>query len=142
MFSRVSIRSLLGTVAGLAALAALVVQPASASVRNGELCSVQLYDGSIRASVYAYPTTTSGRATSVQLARAGAWCTNQVATAGWMSANKTYDSYEDQVEVCYIASSASPIAISVYADPSETREAEGDCLDIVGGDTHAPLWYP
>ena len=142
MFTRLSLRPLLGTAATLAALGALAVQPASASVRNGELCSVQSYDGSIRASVYAYPSTTAGRASSLQLARAGAWCTNQVATAGWTSANKTFDSYEGQVEVCYITAAGNPIAISVYADPSEAREAEGDCLDIVGGDVHAPVWYP
>jgi hypothetical protein len=114
-----------------------------ASPANGELCSVQTFDGSVRTSVYPYPDTT--RPSQTQLQAAGAWCTNQIATPGWYAANKYYDSWNGQQTVCLVHLPYSSIATMQFADPTNAYAlsfAVQGCKDMAGGDPNAIAWYP
>jgi hypothetical protein len=133
---------------GLAAVVASAVLsgaiPAQASVRNGELCSVQTWDHTIRASIYTWtPDVPADRATRQQLEQAGGWCTRQVQTTGWIAADKYYDSWEGQMTVCLIDRPGALTAIGVFSDPGTNDVSYGVqvCNDIATN----PLdirWFP
>jgi hypothetical protein len=137
------LRALLASTLLLSALAPAAT--ANASPDNGELCSVQSIDGEIVASVYAYPFVGSGHASRAQLDRAGQWCTNQLDVPGYAGANKNYDSWVGQVNVCLIHFAGEPVGFGVFADPSSLYvlgAAEDDCNQIAGYNPYVIVWYP
>jgi hypothetical protein len=141
-------RSLWRGVVALTALLALAANAAGptvahASPLNGELCSVQTFDQSVRASVYAYPLSASPNGS--QLAHAGAWCTNQINVPGWIGADSHYDSWDDQDTVCIVHFEGDDLAIGNFADLTDDAalaEAVQGCKDIAGGDPSVITWYP
>jgi len=116
---------------------------AAASPGNGELCSVQTEDTAVRTSVYAYPSTDS--ATSEQIDHAGAWCTKQINVAGWTGANKNYDAWEDQEDVCQVHFDGADVVLDNFADPDDNdavQEAAQGCSEIAGGDLSIITFWP
>jgi hypothetical protein len=121
-----------------AALLALVpLSAALASPANGELCSIQSTDQSVRISVYSY----SPVAGEAQVAAAGAWCTDEVTAHGWLPASKFYDSFRGQVEVCGVHNQGSVLAFSVSAFDNALDSAAQSCTGIA---LHpdSVIWYP
>ena len=127
---------------GTAALVALTALPASASSANGELCSVQTTDGgSIRVGAYTADDNTARTATRHQISNAAGWCTDQLATSGWMSADKNYDGYNGQLDICYIHFPGDDVSIIFHADPTATDTAARMCREVAGGNTSLIYWY-
>jgi hypothetical protein len=128
---------------GTAALVAMSAIPANASSANGELCSVQTTDGSVRVGVHTADPKTSRTATRHQLEGAGGWCTNQVAVRGWMGADKSFDSYSNQYDVCFVSFPGQDITFFLHADADAyaSGTAAQMCREIAGNNMRAIYWY-
>jgi hypothetical protein len=140
-----SLRSrFLRTLVGTAALVGMTAIPASASSANGELCSVQTNDGSVRAGAHTADDRTARSATRHQINNAAGWCTDQIAVSGWMGADKNYDRYKGQLDVCYIHFPGDDVSIFLHADSDDTYAidfAARMCRDVAGGDMSLIHWY-
>jgi hypothetical protein len=129
-------------VLGLVGILSTLLTPAvSASPRNGELCSIQSYDESVVASVYRKTFGPASQATPLELTRAGQWCTDQAATPGWAGADKNFDDYVGQSDVCMLDAPTEPINIVIASVASAHDEAVANCWNVLGeGDPSDLTW--
>jgi hypothetical protein len=124
-------------------IVAATAVPTYASSANGELCSVQTYDGDVRAGAYTADNRTARTATRHQLDNAAGWCTNQIAVNGWMGADKNYDRYTGQRDICWIHFPGDDVDIMIHADSAQYAVdfANQMCSDVAGGNMRLVYWY-
>jgi hypothetical protein len=81
---------------------AAVLSPTAtfASPRNGEICAVQTWDENLVISVHRGNYGPLSQAPRAQIDAAAGQCTNLAAMDGWMAADKNYDMWVGQIDIC------------------------------------------
>jgi hypothetical protein len=84
---------------------AAVLSPtaAFASPNNGEICAVQTWDQNLVVSVHRGNYGAVSQAPRAQIDAAAGHCTNLAAMDGWMPADKNYDKWVGQIDICSVA---------------------------------------